>query len=97
MDSQELAYNVTGGKEKDVDYPLLKVIGASPVGQEFGLLFYGFGTIALFGIIASYHGMIYGSQPAGVRPGPGRLPAGRRWAGSTRRGGRRSPPCWRAA
>jgi ethanolamine permease len=66
LDSQELA---------DVDYPLLKVLGNIPVGQS-KLLFYGFGTIAIFGIIASYHGMLYGvSRQAFALGRAGYLPA----------------------
>ena len=41
------------------------------------------------------HGLRH--QPAGVRPGPGRLPAGVPRARSTASGGRRCSPCWRAA
>jgi ethanolamine permease len=46
-------------KTEDVDYPLAKVIRAIPAGRS-PLLVYGFGIIALFGLIASYHGMLYG-------------------------------------
>jgi ethanolamine permease len=66
MDSQALAF--TPGVDKDgkpteeaVVYPLAKVFGQIPAGQ-WPPLFYGFGVIALFGLIASYHGMIYGAS-----------------------------------
>jgi ethanolamine permease len=51
MDSQQL----------DVDYPLAEVIWRIPAGRV-PLLVYGFGVIALFGLIASYHGMVYGTS-----------------------------------
>jgi ethanolamine permease len=51
MDSQQL----------DVDYPLAEVIWRIPAGRA-PLLVYGFGVIALFGLIASYHGMVYGTS-----------------------------------
>jgi ethanolamine permease len=45
---------------KDVDYPLAKVMqiihGDSPA------LVYGFGAIALFGLVASYHGILFGTS-----------------------------------
>jgi ethanolamine permease len=44
-----------------VDYPLADVIQQIPVGQS-PLLFYGFGAVALFGLVASYHGLLYGSS-----------------------------------
>jgi ethanolamine permease len=44
-----------------VDYPLAKVIG-DIYQRGFPLLVYGFGAIALFGLIASYHGMLYGAS-----------------------------------
>jgi ethanolamine permease len=66
MDSQQLA--VTAGVDadgkptlKNVDYPLAKAFRQIPAGQ-WPPLFYGFGVIALFGLIASYHGMIYGAS-----------------------------------
>ncbi len=75
MDSQELAFNrvldETGApvldekgqpKTVDVEYPLAKAIGEIPVAKSRPLLVYGFGVIALFGLIASYHGMIYGAS-----------------------------------
>ena len=66
---------------KDINYPLAEVIRRIPAGQS-PLLLYGFGVIALFGLIASYHGMIYGSSRqafalgrAGYLPAlPGRSP-----------------------
>ena len=47
-----------------VEYPLAKAMRLIPAGQS-NLLFYGFGAIALFGMIASYHGMIYGVSRQG--------------------------------
>lgn len=66
MPAQELAVDQVrdeGGelKEVDVDYPLVKVIGHIAGGQA-PVLLYGFGLIAIFGMIASYHGMIYGTS-----------------------------------
>jgi ethanolamine permease len=66
VDSQELAVNTgvdAGGQPttEDVDYPLAKAIRLIPAGQSPWLV-YGFGVIALFGLIASYHGMIYGAS-----------------------------------
>ncbi|MGI8980451.1 MAG: amino acid permease [Pirellulaceae bacterium] len=52
MDHQEFA---------EVTYPLAKVVGGIPIG-EYRLAIYGFGIIAIFGMIASYHGMIYGTS-----------------------------------
>jgi ethanolamine permease len=62
MDSQKLAVDVDEqGKETEVDYPLAKVIGHH-FGQTSPALVIGFGTIAIFGLIASYHGMVYGTS-----------------------------------
>jgi ethanolamine permease len=74
MDSQDLAVTpkldangaaVLGDDGKpmteDVDYPLAKAFRQIPAGESRPL-FYGFGLIALFGLIASYHGMIYGAS-----------------------------------
>ena len=52
MDYQEFA---------EVTYPLAKVVVGIPIG-EYPLAIYGFGFIAIFGMIASYHGMIYGTS-----------------------------------
>ena len=52
MDYQEFA---------EVTYPLAKVVGGIPMGK-YPLAIYGFGIIAIFGMIASYHGMIYGTS-----------------------------------
>jgi ethanolamine permease len=66
VDSQDLAF--TPGVDEEgkpttqaVDYPLAKAIRMIPAGRS-RLLVYGFGMIALFGLIASYHGMIYGAS-----------------------------------
>jgi ethanolamine permease len=88
MDSQDLARtlrtdengnvlrNPDGSEQKDpVAYPLAKVISQIPVGQSRPLL-YGFGLIALFGMIASYHGMVYGTSRQAFALGrAGYLPA----------------------
>jgi ethanolamine permease len=65
-DSQQLAATVTTGAdgkpvEQSVDYPLLKAVALIPAGQSRPL-FVGFGLIAIFGMIASYHGMVYGTS-----------------------------------
>lgn len=73
MDYQKLAVTETG---EDVSYPLAKVIQQIPLGQSSPLLVYGFGLIALFGMIASYHGMIYGTSRQAFALGrAGYLPA----------------------
>ncbi len=51
-----------------VDYPLLKAMRLIPAAQS-GLLFFGFGAIALFGMIASYHGMVFGTSRQGFALG----------------------------
>jgi ethanolamine permease len=74
MDSQELAVNVERDahgtiqldeegrvKGDDVDYPLAKAMG-HVLGGRWPVVLYGFGAIALFGMIASYHGMVYGTS-----------------------------------
>jgi ethanolamine permease len=74
MDSQDLARTLErdkqgnvlktpegNDKETPVNYPLAKVISKIPAGESKPLL-YGFGIIALFGMIASYHGMVYGTS-----------------------------------
>jgi ethanolamine permease len=45
---------------KDVDYPLAKVM--QRIHGDNPLLVHGFGAIALFGLIASYHGMLFGTS-----------------------------------
>lgn len=59
---QDLAFTMMDGTAEPVDYPLAKVIQQIPAGQSSPFLVYGFGVIALFGMIASYHGMIYGTS-----------------------------------
>jgi ethanolamine permease len=58
LDSQEIAVDAKG---QEISYPLAEVIRRIPVGNS-PLLVVSFGTIALFGLIASYHGMIYGTS-----------------------------------
>jgi amino acid transporter len=53
LDAQQIA---------GINYPLAEVIYRIPLGGSSRALVRGFGTIALFGLIASYHGMIYGSS-----------------------------------
>jgi ethanolamine permease len=78
LDSQELAVTKQGDEEVLVNYPLAKVIRAIPAGQSPWLVF-GFGGIALFGMIASYHGMVYGTSRQAFALGrAGYLPA---WLG----------------
>lgn len=57
-DYQQLAVDADG---KDISYPLAKVVGSIPIGKS-PLAVYSFGIIALFGMIASYHGMLYGTS-----------------------------------
>ncbi len=83
LDSSELATTTTvgaHGKEEiaDVDYPLMKAMGHM-LGGRSPALFYGFGAVALFGMIASYHGMVYGTSRQAFALGRGGyLPA---WLG----------------
>jgi ethanolamine permease len=73
MDAQELAVN---GDGTSVDYPLLKTMGTLAIGKQSPLLFYGFGLIAIFGIVASYHGMLFGASRQSFALGrAGYLPA----------------------
>jgi ethanolamine permease len=58
LDAQQIAVDAKG---EDISYPLAEVIRRIPAGQSRVLL-YGFGAIALFGMIASYHGMVYGTS-----------------------------------
>ncbi len=58
---QQIAETGTGDDKRPVDYPLAEVIRLIPAGAS-AALFYGFGAIALFGLIASYHGLLYGSS-----------------------------------
>jgi ethanolamine permease len=76
LDSQDIAFKTDAeGNKEDISYPLAEVIRRIPVGAS-PLLVLGFGTIALFGLIASYHGMIYGSSRQAFALGrAGYLPA----------------------
>jgi ethanolamine permease len=58
LESQRIAADADGN---DISYPLAEIIGDIPAGQSL-LLLYGFGIIALFGLIASYHGMLYATS-----------------------------------
>ena len=57
LDSQALALTDDG---ENVEYPLVKAINLLPGRSD--VLLYGFGGIAVFGLVASYHGMIYGTS-----------------------------------
>jgi ethanolamine permease len=57
-DSVRLAQRPDG---TDEGAPLAAVVGMIPIGQS-KLAVYGFGLIAIFGMIASYHGMVYGTS-----------------------------------
>jgi ethanolamine permease len=60
---------------KEVAYPLAKAMKPILSGTSW-ILVYGFGGIALFGLIASYHGMIYGTSRQAFALGrAGYLPA----------------------
>jgi ethanolamine permease len=62
LDSQEIAATrLADGTEVPVDYPLAKVVRSVPLGRS-PVLAYGFGAIALFGMIASYHGAVYATS-----------------------------------
>jgi ethanolamine permease len=58
LDSQQIASDAQGN---GISYPLAEVIRRIPAGQS-PLLLYGFTVIALFGLIASFHGMLYGTS-----------------------------------
>jgi ethanolamine permease len=58
LESQKLAVDAQGD---DISYPLAVAVKSIPAGRS-PLLVYGFGLIALFGMIASYHGMVYGTS-----------------------------------
>ena len=73
LDAQQLAVSPAG---EDITYPLAEVIHRIPLGRSSPALVLGFGTVALFGLIASYHGMIYGSSRQAFALGrAGYLPA----------------------
>jgi ethanolamine permease len=61
VESQQIAFKTVEGREEAISYPLAEVIGRLPAGRS-PLLLYGFGVIALFGLIASYHGMVFGTS-----------------------------------
>jgi ethanolamine permease len=76
MDAQALAVDVdAAGNEKEVDYPLAKAMAAIAGGRMPAQVI-GFGVIAIFGLIASYHGMVYGTSRQAFALGrAGYLPA----------------------
>src|SRR5262249_6854018 len=62
-------------KRVAVDYPLAKAFRHTGPGQSKALTL-GFGVIALFGMIASYHGMVFGTSRQAFALGrAGYLPA----------------------
>jgi ethanolamine permease len=72
MDSQALAVDKD---RNDISYPLAEVIRNIPAGKS-EVLTRGFGLIALFGMLASYHGMVYGTSRQAFALGrAGYLPA----------------------
>jgi ethanolamine permease len=67
VDSKDLASTATTDELgqpvlEDVDYPLAKAVRILPMGRQSPLLLWGFGGVAIFGMIASYHGMVYGTS-----------------------------------
>lgn len=58
VDSQSLAVREDG---TDITYPLGEVVRRLPAGQN-PFVTYSFGFIALFGMAASYHGMVFGAS-----------------------------------
>jgi ethanolamine permease len=74
-------------RELTATYPLAQVV-RHVLGSGSPWLVYTFGTIALFGMIASYHGMVYGTSRQAFAMGrAGYLP---RWLGGVH-GRRRTP------
>ena len=62
MKYEEVTERIASDDEgNDISYPLAKVVGGLELAR-FPFVVYGFGIIALFGMIASYHGMIYGTS-----------------------------------
>lgn len=88
VDSQLLAVDNNGN---DISYPLAEALRRIPAGQSPALR-YGFGTLALFGILASYHGMLYGTSRQ-ASPWAGRVICRDCWAGFTASAERRSRLC----
>jgi ethanolamine permease len=75
MSSQDLAVDLVNGDRIPVDYPLAKAFRHTRLGEST-LMNYGFGVIAFFGLIASYHGMLYGTSRQAFALGrAGYLPA----------------------
>jgi ethanolamine permease len=58
VESEQLAIDEKGA---DITYPLAKVLDLIPAGR-WSLLTRGFGVIAIFGLIASYHGIAFGTS-----------------------------------
>lgn len=58
-DPQALAKDVHG---LDVSYPLAMIVRDSPAGKSNPIVVYGFGFIALFGLVSGYHGIMFGTS-----------------------------------
>jgi ethanolamine permease len=58
LDSQRLAVDAAG---QDISYPLAEALRHTPAGR-WPVVVYGFGLLALLGILASYHGILYGTS-----------------------------------
>jgi len=82
---ERIAERPAGDGAVPVDYPLAEVLRLIPAGGS-DVLFYGFGVVALFGLMASYHGLLYGSSRQLFSLGrDGFLPAGLGAVHATRR------------
>lgn len=77
LESQQIAFKVNAnGEKEDISYPLAEVLYRIPAG-EWPVLRWGFGVIALFGLIASYHAMLYAASRQAFALGrAGYLPLG---------------------
>jgi ethanolamine permease len=68
-----------GPDGKDIDYPLPLVVGRALAGG-FPVLLYAFTAVALLGLVASYHGLLYGTSRQAFALGrDGYLPSALGW------------------
>lgn len=82
---ERIAARPTDDGPMPVDYPLAEVLRLIPAGGS-GALFHGFGAVALVGLVASYHGLLFGSSRQLFALGrDGFLPAGLGAVNPTRR------------